>query len=551
MLTPEYYDKCTRQLIALYAELDNAIISDITRRLLKTGEMTETAQWQAKQLQESGMVYDDILNEISRRTGTSQAEIKRIFEEAGVTATMNDNEFAKAAGFKEIRTFSKAALQTLNAGYVKCAGDMNNLTLTTANASQQLYINAVNNAYMQIMSGAFDYNTAIRNAVRAAAADGAEVIYPSGHRDKIDVAVRRSVLTGVGQTCRKLSEINAQDMGTDLMEITAHAGARPSHAEWQGRIVSLSGRKGYLSPKDIGYGTGDGFGGWNCRHDWYPYFEGKSRRAYTDERLEALNAKNIKYDGEMYSEYEISQMQRKMERSIRQLKREAVAYDTGIQNADNEELANKFTEDFTDTSVRLKAEERKLKEFLNETGQLPDSSRVWSNGFDRKVSQKAVVADKKAFVKSMKEKGIKNPPKSIAEFEKMMYTNPKEYYLMESYIKSVDSGMLSPLAGYEKYREYYERIENEVVGVTAADGTVIKSQSKHFLERVFGTVSDPSHGGVKRSGVKLDDVIDCIKNGKYISPKNPEKIKSVVLATDKCLVSINPETGNLIQTTPQ
>ena len=76
MLTPEYYDKCTRQLIALYAELDNAIISDITRRLLKTGEMTETAQWQAKQLQESGMVYDDILNEISRRTGTSQAEIK-------------------------------------------------------------------------------------------------------------------------------------------------------------------------------------------------------------------------------------------------------------------------------------------------------------------------------------------------------------------------------------------------------------------------------------------------------------------------------------------
>ena len=151
----------------------------------------------------------------------------------------------------------------------------------------------------------------------------------------------------------------------------------------------------------------------------------------------------------------------------------------------------------------------------------------------------------------MKEKGIKNPPKSIAEFEKMMYTNPKEYYLMESYIKSVDSGMLSPLAGYEKYREYYERIENEVVGVTAADGTVIKSQSKHFLERVFGTVSDPSHGGVKRSGVKLDDVIDCIKNGKYIAPKNPEKIKSVVLATDKCLVSINPETGNLIQTTPQ
>ena len=395
MLTPDYYDKCTKQLVELYAELDNAIISDITHRLVKTGEMTETAKWQAKQLQEAGMVYEDVLAEISARSGQSQEEIKRIFEEAGVTATRNDNVFAKAAGFKEIRTFSAAALQTLNAGYVKCSGDMSNLTLTTANASQQMYINAVNNAYMQITSGAFDYNTAIRNAVKAAAAEGAEVIYPSGHTDKLDVAVRRSVLTGVGQPCRKLSEINAQDMGTDLMEITAHAGARPSHAEWQGKVVSLSGRKGYLSKSDIGYGTGDGFGGWNCRHDWYPFFEGISTRAYSDERLKELNAKNIEYNGEMYSEYEISQMQRKMERDIRQLKREAVAADTGAKNAESEELAKQFSDDFTQTSVKLKAREQKLKDFLNETGQLPDGSRVWSNGFDRSVSQKAVHANKK------------------------------------------------------------------------------------------------------------------------------------------------------------
>lgn len=162
---------------------------------------------------------------------------------------------------------SPAAMQTLNAGYVKCSGDLSNLTLTTANTAQQAYIIACNNAYMQISSGAFDYNTAIRNAVRAAAEDGTEVLYPSGHRDKLDVAVRRSVLTGVGQTCRQLSLINAQDMGCDIMEITAHSNARPSHAEWQGQLVSLSGRKGYLSLKDIGYGTGDGFGGWNCRHD--------------------------------------------------------------------------------------------------------------------------------------------------------------------------------------------------------------------------------------------------------------------------------------------
>lgn len=248
------------------------------------------------------------------------------------------------------------------------------------------------------------------------------MIYPSGHTDKLDVAVRRSVLTGVGQTCRQLSEINALDMGCDLMEITAHSGARPSHAEWQGQIVSLSGRKGYLSKADIGYGTGDGFGGWNCRHDWYPFFEGISKRAYTDENLRALNEKNIEYDGKKYSEYEISQSQRKMERDIRQLKREAIAADTGIKNADSEELSKQFAEDFTKTSVKLKEKERKLKDFLNETGQLPDSSRVWANGFDKSISQKAVWANKKSpisLTKFLKESNINDRDKQFKEYLKL------------------------------------------------------------------------------------------------------------------------------------
>lgn len=395
MLTPEYYDGCTKHLIELYSELDNAIISDITRRLLKTGEMTESAKWQAKQLQESGMIYEDVLAEIAERSGQSQEEIKRIFEEAGVTAVRNDNVFAKASGFQEIRKFSAAALQTLNAGYVKCSGDMSNLTLTTANTSQHLYINAINNAYMQITSGAFDYNTAIRNAVKAAAAEGAEIMYPSGHTDRLDVAVRRAVMTGVGQTVRKLSEINAQDMGTDLMEITAHSGARPSHAQWQGQIVSLSGRKGYLSKSDIGYGTGDGFGGWNCRHDWFPFFEGISRRAYTPERLEELNVRSIEYDGKKYTQYEISQMQRKMEHDIHAAKRGVIAADTARKNAGSDVLEKQFEEDFTAASVKLKNKEKKLNDFLDKTKQLPDNARTQVLGFGRSQAQKAVWAEKK------------------------------------------------------------------------------------------------------------------------------------------------------------
>ncbi len=434
MLSPEYYSHLSDDLIKLYSDLDNAIISDIVRRIVKNGEMTETAKWQAKQLQESGMVYDDVIAEIAKRTNSTQDQVRTLFEKSGVESVKNDNVVYKAAGLEGIVRLSPAAMQTLNAGYVKCSGDLSNLTLTTANTAQQAYITACNNAYMQISSGAFDYNTAIRNAVKAAAVEGTEVLYPSGHRDKLDVAVRRSVLTGVGQTCRQLSLINAQDMGCDLMEITAHSTARPSHAEWQGQLVSLSGRKGYLSLKDIGYGTGDGFGGWNCRHDWYPFFEGISVRNYSDERLREMNAKNIEYNGKKYTEYEISQIQRKFERDIRSLKRKAVAYDTARSNAPDDVLRQRFSDDFAAVSVKLKNKEHQLGDFLEKTGQLSDNARTQVLGFGRSVSQKAVWAEKKSKISSDLSKAIdKNGKHGIINenrFSRTQSALPNDYVLV-------------------------------------------------------------------------------------------------------------------------
>lgn len=396
MLTPDEYDHLCDRLTELYADLENSIIEDIVRRMMKTGRVTESARWQAELLQESGLLYEDVLASIASRTDATVQHVRALFEDAGVQCIRNDNRRYKAAGLEGVVKMSDAALQTLNAGYRKCAGELQNLTLTTANTSQTAYLNACDLAYMQVSTGMLDYGTAIRRAVRSVGADGVHVLYPSGHRDKLDVAARRSVLTGVGQTVRTLSEINAQDMGCDLMELTAHAGARPSHAAWQGQVVSLSGRKGYLSKSDIGYGTGDGFGGWNCRHDWYPFFEGISKRAYEDADLKALNEKHIEIDGKKYTDYEISQMQRALEREIRSCKRQVMAANMAVECAEDAAMRQTMQEEFAQQSVKLKAAEKELKTFLDKVGFLPDDTRVWVNGFGRSVSQKAVWANKKA-----------------------------------------------------------------------------------------------------------------------------------------------------------
>ena len=376
MLTPYYYESCVDDILNLYAQLEDDIISDVIRRMMKTGFVTESAKHQAEMLQNAGLLYDDILSEIAKRTDATSQHVKALFEDAGVRTVNFDNQIYRAVGRVPVDIRQSPAMrQTLEAGYRKTLGNMQNLTLTTANMGQTAYYNACNQAYMQVVSGAFSYQEAIKKAVQKTAQDGAFVLYPSGHRDRVDVAVRRSVLTGVGQTCREIGLMNAEENDCDLMELSAHFGARPTHAEWQGQIVSLSGRKGYLSLDSIGYGTGDGFGGWNCRHDWFPYFEGYSRRNYTDSYLKNLNEKNIEYNGEKYSQYEISQIQRKYEREIRSAKREKVAFDTAVKGTSDPELKSVMKSGSDYANQQIKEKQTKMRDFIQQTGNKRDYFR--------------------------------------------------------------------------------------------------------------------------------------------------------------------------------
>ncbi len=420
MLTPEQLAHCADDIINLYSQLEEEIVRDIARRIAKTGIMTDTGIWQAQHMQELGTLHSDVLSSVAKYCDRTESELKKLFEDAGVTATEYDNEIYRQNGLnpKSLKV-SDVQMQLLEAGFKKTQGNLSNLTLTTAVSSQTSFINACSLAELKASSGAFTPQQAIADAIRQVAQDGAFVIYPSGHRDRLDVAVRRNVMTGIGQTTGQICLANAQELGCDLMEIAAHAGARPSHAAWQGQIVSLSGQRGYLSLSDIGYGTGDGFKGWNCRHDWYPYFEGSSRM-YSAKDLEELNAKNIEYpDGSMHTLYEAEQQQRAFERKIRATKRTLAACDEALNNLSDEELLQKLEKNFSHYSVKLKRQESELNSFCNKTGLLKDNSRSQAYGFGRSTAQKAVWRKKKTVAKSAEKSIIKSI--DIDDFEVVTY----------------------------------------------------------------------------------------------------------------------------------
>lgn len=398
MLPPDYFDHAADDLLELYSKLDEAITRDIVRRLVKTGGVSISADWQIQRLQESGVLFDDIIRRVAQLTDASDQQVKALFEDAGVQAIEIDRGIYQSAGLSPppLRQ-SLGAMQILQAGMQKTAGHLRNLSMTTAVATQQSYINAVTLAEMQVESGAFDYVTAIRNAVRSAAEAGAEVLYPTGHRDKLDVAIRRATLTGVSQTTARISDRYADDMGCDLVETTAHPGARPEHQVWQGQVFSRSGKHPDYPDfiETTGYGTGEGLCGWNCRHSFFPFFEGISSSAYPREKLREYENQTVQYNGETIKYYDATQMQRGMERQIRATKRELAGYDTGMKVTDSEELRNALKEQFAAVSVKLSRQKLQMDDFIDRTGMLRQGEREQVLGFGRSQAQKAVWAAKR------------------------------------------------------------------------------------------------------------------------------------------------------------
>ena len=307
MLDPKYLERFSDQLLGIIDTLTIAIISDMAKRIVKIGNMSESTKHQAEVLQNAGLVYKDTIKRVSQVSGYQKHEVQRMYEEAGVRNLKNEAVYYKQAGKEDIKLNQSNGMQRiLQANIRKTCQELDNLTMTTAVRSQSAYIQACNRAQMKVSSGAFSYDKAIADAIKEAAVQGTEVLYPSQHVDKLDVAVRRAVLTGVNQTAAEMNLQYAKDQNCDYVETTAHEGARPEHAVWQGKVFCLSG----TDPKyenfyeATGYGTGPGLCGWNCRHNFHAFFPGISTPAYTQEMLDDYSAKNVEYNGKQFTEYE-------------------------------------------------------------------------------------------------------------------------------------------------------------------------------------------------------------------------------------------------------
>ena len=390
MLAPDYLDHAPARLVLLWQQVEDDILRDVARRISKMDTLTPTANWQLWRYQQVEAVRQDVVKKLARYTGKSEAEIRRLMQEAATRTMEAEDEIYYHYGKEPTPFADNATLQALlNAGYQQTAGTFHNLTATTANTVSGQFEAALDRAHLKVSSGAFDYKSAVKSAVDSLADTMKYVTYPTGHTDTLEVAARRAVLTGVNQTGAKLQVARADEMGVEFFETTAHGGARPSHAEWQGRQFHRGGAVDYMGKHypdfeaATGYGTGAGLCGWNCRHQFFSVFpELGAPPAWTQESLEALNARDIEYNGQKYTRYEISQMQRALERTVRKYKRRYLAEDAAGA-------------DTTASAVKLWQARQELTDFISATGGRVDSARTSVAGFGRSASSKATWAAKK------------------------------------------------------------------------------------------------------------------------------------------------------------
>lgn len=378
MLTPDYLENLPDALVELWQNVEDDILRDVARRIKSMDELdplTPTASWQAWRLEQVQAVRQDVTATLAKYSDRSRDNIRQLLLDAGLATLAADDEIYQAAGLTPSPVQDSEPLNNLlNAGYQQTLGTWQNLTATTAATVTGAFESRLDRAWLQVSSGAFDYNTAIRSAVDDLADHMPGVTYPSGHTDTLEVAVRRAVLTGVNQTAAKLQLARAEEMGCEFVEVTAHEGARPEHALWQGKVYHIGGAILYQGvwyedfETATGYGTGPGLCGWNCRHNFYPFFPGISVPNYTVARLEELNARNVEYGGKQYTRYEIRQMRSALERKVRKYQRRYLAEQESEQ-------------DTTPTALQLRDARQTLNAFIEATGDKVDGARTQVAGF--------------------------------------------------------------------------------------------------------------------------------------------------------------------------
>ena len=539
-MKPEELEKMPLQVEKMFYDLQKRVMEDVIRRIKKTGEITSTADYQIEKLIMMGQSSEFIEAEIKRLTQLTDAEIYQLYEDVIDKEYTRNKTIYEQVNANFIPYEESQEMQAwVSAIVAQTKADIKNITQSMGFALKlngkiiftpfaEYYQKYLDRACMDIITGTFSYNTVLRRVIKEMTSSGIRTVdYASGHSNRITVAARRAVMTGVNQLCGQINQMNADKLGTDTYEVPWHAGARPSHW-WGGMIFTMQ------ELIDIcGLGTGEGIGGWNCYHPYYAFVPGISVRQYTDDQLAELNAKEKverEWKGKKYNAYNASQKQRQMETAMRAQREKVYLLQKGGADPDEIMIAKaKYQGQLNEYSrfcKKMKLPEDRERIYLDLRGKVATNTKLQNAKYTKEMIKNAD-KDTKQYYRYRNILG--NEAGSLAGFRQMKYNNPKKFEDLKKKTDTyseIDKKDWSP-EFKRKSREAYARFEKEGIYM-----------SVHALGRLY-RMNKP---GVPE--VTEKELIEFIKGPlKY---KEGEK-KLIYFDAERQLVVVkNKETGDIV-----
>ena len=445
----EYKEKLSRQIEKNYSDLEMRIMEDIVRRIKETGKITSTADWQINRLRILGNSSEDIEKMIKEALDASYPQMFELYDKVIDWEYVRNKDIYEQINAEFIPYEENGQLQQITNALIQQTDiDLQNITqslgfyldygtgkpvLTPLSEVYQKYLDA---ACTDIVSGAFDYNSVLRRVVTQLTNSGLRQIeYASGRANRVDVAARRAVMTGITQLTGHISDFNAEKLGTEYYEVAWHAGARPTHQVWQGKVWS----KEQLVTV-CGLGTVTGLEGVNCYHERYPFILGISERNWTDEWLKKKNQEENtpkEYAGKQYTVYEAKQKQRQMETAMRAQREKVQLLQKGGAEPDDVMLARAKYQgqlnEYSKFSRKMRLKEERERIYYDMRGHIATNTKRQNAKYTPDMIRNAT-RDSKQYdrYKSI----IGDSAGSLANFRQMKYNNPEKFDILK---KKVDA----------------------------------------------------------------------------------------------------------------
>jgi hypothetical protein len=404
MLRPDYFYGKTDKLVEMYQDLENWIISDIATRLIKSGELSGTADRELWKLQQMGLHNTEIVKRISEMSGKSRNEVRRLLRDSVMTSFSDDKEVLTQISASDIISPLKnnMAILAMNAELIKTFGELDNLTKTTINQTHKDLLNMLNEVDYRVASGMQSYSSAVCEVLDRYAESGVMVEYPTGTKRSLEAAVRCCIVTSMNQTAAQVTNIYIAQNKIEYVLVSAHSGARydkkdptgiSSHDHWQGKAYKIIGSEpgfpnllestGYTIDPKTGTGTVVnllGLHGYNCRHSHGPWRKGMVNK-YLDENGNV----NINAD-ESQKLYDLQQKQRFLEREIRKTKREIMAKKQELDMIAETDVKEILQPQYDKLAYKLRMQNKRLQSFCKNNDLQLQGDRTKVSGFSKKQS---------------------------------------------------------------------------------------------------------------------------------------------------------------------